>query len=97
MPTLYFSDGTQKDVDYGVASKIRKVLDGEEEPSSTEQEEFVARIVDISYEDLPSSKQREQFVIRKHDEVMDLILKDPNLRGRDKLKAVVERIKARRG
>lgn len=99
MPTLYFTDGSSKPVEYIATVNIRKVQNGElidgQEPTP-EQKAYAAKVVDIDYNDLPSLKhpQREQLVVREHDTGMDKIYKS-GLKGRDLFHAVCHRIRQR--
>lgn len=97
MPTLHFFDGTSKNVEYDKAMSIRKILDddlGDWKPTP-EQIAYAEKVESIQYKDLPSLKHKEQFIVREHDTKMDEIRNDPTLKGRDKFKAVVDRLRER--
>lgn len=95
MPTLYFTNGTSKSVDYAQAAKIKAILTGEAEPEDEPQARYVEQVADVDFSDMPKLHVPEQFVVREHDQKMDEIVNNPALKGRDKLKAVIDRIRER--
>ena len=94
MPTLIFTNGTRKDVDYDKAIQIKQILDCEVKPENKEQANFVSNIAHIKFEPIATPNRNKRTV--EHDTEMDTILTNTALKGRAKLKAVVDRIRARR-
>lgn len=94
MPTLIFSDGKRQQVPYDKAAKIRQVLDGEEEPESPEQEEFIMRVSGIEWEKTVSNTDtgvqiddEERAERRKKHKA---IMSDKSLTGRQKFERTME-------
>lgn len=97
MAILIFSDGKRREVPYDTAAKVYQVLTGKEEPKDPEQAEFVLTVAEVVFDGSPVRVQVTLPTLqREHDIEMDKILANDKLKGRDKAKAVIERIKERR-
>lgn len=94
MPVLILTDGTKLKVEYNTAAKVLDILNGTKEPENKQQADFANKVVDVQF-DTPRTIGAYRHTVTDHDEEMDKILSNPRLRGRDKLKAVVDRIRER--
>lgn len=96
MAQLIFIDGKQLNVPYEKAAKIKQVLDGLEEPEDEEQAAFVCKIADIRFDKLPKPRVyrnpkglTEEQKQQRRDEI-EAVMKNPNLKGAAKAKAIAE-------
>lgn len=97
MPFLTFKDGTTKQVEYSVAASIKDIQEGRKTAVNDAQAKYANLVTDISFSDLPAMQVTNRtHVPEEHDTEMDKIINNKDLTGRNKLKAVVDRIKARR-
>ena len=95
MPTIHLTDGSRKKVDYSTAAKIKEMLDGTKEPESEAQAKFLEQISYVHFEPLPTANRFYRDPPKEHDTEIDKITNDKTLTGREKMKAVVERIRKR--
>jgi hypothetical protein len=97
MARITLNDGTTREVDYNTAAKINDIKRGLLPPDNMEQRVFVSKVTGIDFEDLsePTPMKLIEVPRRAHDKQMDKILANRKLRGIEKARAVIERIKER--
>lgn len=67
------------------------------EPEDEKQERFVETVASVTFEPIKTKENYRQskYSAKEPDMLMRAILQDPNIRGRDKIKAVAKRLKTR--
>ena len=95
MPTIVFSDGKRQEVNYSKGSRIKMILDGNREPEDEKQAKFIDTVVDVVFEPVQVSRPTEP---QSHtsdgpDMFVRAMVKDQDLRGRDKFDAIGKYLK----
>ena len=97
--TIYMHDGGTRDVTRSQASRIQYILDGNETGADQSQIDFAKQVKRVVFHDAPAKKPVGKPVERTapiaNDPKLRAIQKDPNLKGIEKLRAVMNYIKTR--
>jgi hypothetical protein len=96
---LVFTDGKKTRVGYGKAAEIFQILEGNKRPKNKAQREFVEKIANVIFDQVPLLNDPTPIKrkVTGPDEKMGDILSDPYLSGRDRARAVADRLKERSG
>lgn len=96
MPTIVFTDGSRKKVDYDTGATIFQVLEGNKKPTK-KQAEYCIKVVTVEFEArkvvVPAGERR---VVQRDDKLRH-IMADKSIKGYKKFQAIGRHMKERAG